>query len=390
MATPPPGTENGSSGTGGTPSNQNTEDESVSTPVAYSGVPLFNPPLISFASGSWKPLEGEPNPPADRSRIIGPSSETLRVRQRGVIIQDLTHAGDWTVDQEFQQTSGREGALNDLWQKVVGSGTDTSTGDANEENSPTWWGQTVDEIASSATDPWKKGQSLLSGGKTYGFRFHYNPSTISMGVGISKNVNPALIISGRDTFQPFAGGDNPGAVNVTLYLNRIEDFTYLRQGSNGQFQLRPSAPANLYEGRTPNQEELQGIATRGTEYDLEFLFRTIMGRPFPTVLRGKTADLGMIWGTPCQLWLSRRMRYRGRVTNIQWSHRSFNRFMVPLWTEVNIAFARYPDAVRMDQDIEMTDGYANSRVMGYDINAVWQELRDASGVSQNNNSGDNS
>lgn len=390
MATPPPGTENGSSGTSGT-SNQNSDNEDVSPPVQYSGVPLFNPPLISFASGSWKPLEGEPSPPKDRSRIVGPSSETLRVRQRGVIIQDLTHANDWTVQQEFQEeSSGEPGALNSIWQKVVGGGKDVSTGDADEENSPTWWGQTVDEVTSGTTDPWKKGQSLLSGGKTYGFRFHYNPSTISMGVGVSKNVNPALVISGRDTFQPFAGGDNPGAINITIYLNRIEDFTYLRQDSNGQFRLRPSAPANLYEGRTPNQAELRGIATRGTEYDLEFLFRTIMGRPFPTVLRGNTANLGMIWGTPCQLWLSRTMRFRGRVGGIQWSHRSFNRFMTPLWTEVSLSFLRYPDAVRMDENIQMTDGYANSRVMGYDINAVWENLRDAAGVSQNDNSGDNS
>lgn len=346
--------------------------------------PRFNPPLIRYASGSWH-YPG--TPPADRARIVGPSSEGLRVRQRGVIMQDLEHPLDWYYDEEppTNESQGSVGSFSVSPQTVTWDGK-TVSGDANEStgslgdgeiilsNDPGYLARMWDKYSKG---PWTKQSSILaSDGTTYGFRFHYNPSQISQSAGYAENINMNNVVSSRDKSTPITPPDNAGRIDLTLYLNRIEDLSYIRvnaAGADGRqtYSLAPGV-TGLYEGREPNETELKGIATRGTEYDLEFLFRAIIGRPMPTKYRGVSADIGLIWGTPIQLWLSRSMRYRGRITNISWTHTSFTRFMVPMWTQVNISFLRLPDVVSAEQPFDVPDdGYATSKVMGLTVRGPW-------------------
>lgn len=343
------------------------------TPVIVTGPTRFNPPLISLASGSWRGSEADL--PRDRGRIVGPASESLRVRQRGVLLPDLTFASDWRTTDPLPSTEDGDKSDND--NRVIYNSTSADLpGDSDIDRGTEYsFGSLVDRAMAAAglggsdKEPTKE-QSLIANGRTYGFRFHYNPSQISINAQMVDGINPSVVMSQRDSTVPM-GFTSTGSVGITLYLNRIEDMSFIDR-RNGKYVLKaPQGLRNgLYEGRPLNQEEMEGIVSRGTEYDLEFLFRTIMGRPFPTNLRGMTADLGLIWGTPTQLWLSRRMRYRGRVTSINWSHRSFNRFMVPLWTEVGLTFTRYPDVAAWEDAKSPNDGYQYAKAMGYNLPAV--------------------
>jgi hypothetical protein len=100
-------------------------------------------------------------------------------------------------------------------------------------------------------------------------------------------------------------------------------------------------------------EEANGIYYRGTEYDLEFLYRVITGDPEKKNLLlsqkyrnlgGVTADLGYTTAVPCWLYLNENMRYYGSVASIQVNHVMFDLRMVPLLSVVTLTFARYPAA----------------------------------------------
>ena len=383
----PSGSSGGDTGSG---SSGDAANDEVAPPVRITvkGPPRFNPPLISYASGAWTPVldtrpnrqpgeplrESVPIPPIDRKRILGPDSDSVRVNQRGILLSDLTHSQDWVYAVEDNKENEESLAPN-----VEGGDDEPVDSGAEDGEAPTTLlssrlnnDDSPEEGEESWEPRWVKDQNALENGVQYGFRFHYNPSTIAMGATINGELNPALILAGRSTWNPLGGLNNLGTVSFTLYLNRIEDMSFWKKVGSGYEWAGAVDVRNAYSGMMPGPKEREGIMTRGTEYDLEFLFRTILGRPFPTKLRGRTANLGMLWGTPCQLWLSRHMRYTGRVTSIAWSHRSFNRWMVPMWTEVTISFTRFPDAISAldageTSTIGLIDGYPYDTALGYTL-----------------------
>jgi hypothetical protein len=315
----------------------------------------WNPPIHRGASGAY--LDAVNNGKVDRvsgkpyrSQMMGPDGYATRMLRKGVIFQHIANDKEW----EYDQFSNESGAYK------KGNGRD---------------------------------------GNRYGFRFHYNPSTLRYGMGVSNDgINPAIIMSGAGQSMPITPGDNPATVGFTLYLNRIEDMAlidgqraarvdpYQEALRNWQRQLenayttnnsslvvtvmnqkpkksqyrnvQPTIPSGkviqYFYGQGMTEQHLNGIYERGTGYDLEFLFRTLLGKPWKTLLRGSTADVGIAFGVPMILdfnsganpgAVQHGQRYLGRVSSISYNHLSFNRRMVPMWTEVNIDFLRYPDVV---------------------------------------------
>lgn len=196
-------------------------------------------------------------------------------------------------------------------------------------------------------------QSSLDGNKRYGFKFHYNPSSVSHSVGvITTGVDTGLIASGGTNAIGITGGGATGSLTITLYLNRIEDMALFKVNRDGVPTMDYRDIEHYYG--TLTKEEIIGIYNRGTGYDLEFLYRAVLGRSYDTYLRGNTADLGMAFALPSVLDLSagavpgevkHGQRYAGLVTSVDYTHLSFNERMVPLWTMVNISFRRVPDGV---------------------------------------------
>ena len=180
-------------------------------------------------------------------------------------------------------------------------------------------------------------------GNLYGFKFMYNPNEVTMNWGLAEGMNWEGIQAGLD------GGGNAftqalqySKISFSLLLNRVPDMAFL--DANGlkpgvvdpytTFQVAPNSNKN---------RELANIYKRGTMYDLEYLFRTIMGinatRKY--LLQGDTADRGWLQGIAVELHLGDGLRYLVRISNLEVKHAIFNDRMVPTLSYINIECSRF-------------------------------------------------
>jgi hypothetical protein len=171
--------------------------------------------------------------------------------------------------------------------------------------------------------------------KQWGFRFMYNPNQIGYSNTADNSVDytlgqadPANLLAGNMT------------VNFQLYINRIIDMSYLRG---------TQAPGQMGYARQLTQDEKDGLTYRGTEYDLEFLYRVLGGDPIKNNATigaagnlGVSADIGLIKAVP--IWLSINPVYKlfGAVASMSVNHVLFTMDMVPMLTTVDITFNRFP------------------------------------------------
>ena len=177
--------------------------------------------------------------------------------------------------------------------------------------------------------------------KPWGFRFAYNPSTISYSTAMDTSID--WMLADKDPAN-YIGGNV--SIGFTLYLNRMPDMTELA-GVKG----KPGPYGKNYP-RELREEEIQGILNRGTEYDIEFLYRVLNGDPKPSnntlltyTVGGKpavTSDFGYITGTPVWLKIHNNLRYKGSVASVSVNHVIFNELMVPMFSTVDITMIRYP------------------------------------------------
>jgi hypothetical protein len=187
-------------------------------------------------------------------------------------------------------------------------------------------------------NPDKLKELVSSKGATnqWGFRFMYNPTTFSYSSSSNNSVDwtlgasdPATLLTGNSS------------VAFEVYINRIPDLKYLRL-------TNPTFSEEQVYGRDLDEIEKQGILNRGTEYDIEFLYRVLNGDPLKdslllsTKYKGATSDFGYTTGVPCWLVLNENLRYYGSVASFQVNHAMFDLNMVPMLSTVSITFARYP------------------------------------------------
>lgn len=191
----------------------------------------------------------------------------------------------------------------------------------------------------------------------WGFRFHYNPSSVSMTWGTSSEVDWSFEGSGADKANPVALGLIQSTVSFSVLLNRIEDFRFIDANGLKDASNNPYLPVKMDKSRLA---ELKEIYKRGTMYDLDYLFKTIMapaGTFKATVLNMKTADRGWLNPQPVELHLGDGLRFKVRITDMSVNHAMFNDRMVPVLSTVNITCTRYYDG--MASDWAMDSGQAN-------------------------------
>ena len=180
-------------------------------------------------------------------------------------------------------------------------------------------------------------------GELWGFRFMYNPEKITYSVGGTPfdytlgAADPAILITGNMT------------VSLSLLINRQADMTELL--STNSPTKSPYTPALSEAARL-------GILNRGTEYDLEFLYRVCNGDPSTTTGQdpllgydGLTSDSGLLKQTPVWMHLHNSYKIFGAVANLEVTHRVFDRRMVPILTEVSLTINRYPAIVQNVEDL---------------------------------------
>lgn len=167
----------------------------------------------------------------------------------------------------------------------------------------------------------------------YGFRFIYNPNKIRYGTTMETSIDWQAQTQSAANF--FSGNT---VVEFTLYLNRIIDMTTLND---------PNSDLTLYYPGGISDVEKKNILKRGTEYDLDFLYRCVNGKPANTTLLTEadleTSDFGYITGMPVWLQLHENMRYRGSIAKLDVEHVIFTESMVPVLSIVTISLLRYPE-----------------------------------------------
>ena len=169
-------------------------------------------------------------------------------------------------------------------------------------------------------------------GKTqvYGFNFTYNPTSISYTTSANTPIDWTL-----NSGQPANILGGPTIVTFDLYLNRIQDLNTLKKGYK----------ATAYPAGGISDTDQKGLLYRGTEYDLEWLYRVVNGSPTKTSLLeygGETSDFGYITGTPFWLKLHNNMKYYGGLSSLSVNHVMFTKDMIPILTIVSVTFNRYP------------------------------------------------
>jgi hypothetical protein len=168
--------------------------------------------------------------------------------------------------------------------------------------------------------------------KLWGFRFMYNPETISIS-GDSRSTPNDWTMGKADPSTSLGG---TLTVSVRLLLNRMVDMNWLASGQPGGY------PA----GTQLSKEDMIGIQTRGTEYDLEYLYRVMNGEPLKNQALLKsgqpTSDFGYFTGMPFWLHMHDNMRYRVGMSNIGINHIVFTEQMIPVLTEVSVDLLRIP------------------------------------------------
>jgi hypothetical protein len=167
--------------------------------------------------------------------------------------------------------------------------------------------------------------------KLWGFKFMYNPTSISYSTNTDTSNDWTL---GKADPSNALGGNT--AVSFELYLNRVIDVKAINAGKGG----------SGYPGKPLSPTALKGIKTRGTEYDLEYLYRVVNGDPQPNQAlladKGKSSDLGFITGMPFWLHINDNMRYFGSLASLSVNHVIFTEDMIPVFTTVDVTFIRYP------------------------------------------------
>lgn len=178
----------------------------------------------------------------------------------------------------------------------------------------------------------------------WGFQFTYNPTSISY----ANSSDPSIDWTGYG--GTMSEGDasailfGNGTVSVKLFLNRLYDVGALRSTYQKKFLGNGFTPPKGYP-RELTFNEVVGILSRGTEYDLEFLYRVLNGDPekSPTMRNGqKTADFGLIYGMPVWIRFHDNLRYKVVVSTMSVNHVLFTPDMIPVLTEVDLQMTRIP------------------------------------------------
>lgn len=173
----------------------------------------------------------------------------------------------------------------------------------------------------------------------YGFKFLYNPETISMSYGGVLGFDITTLTSGTTKTLPLAPGVFQSTISFNIPLNRIFDMSYLTTGGNIKGNTSVS---EIYPYDVPANERAL-IYSRGTMYDFEYLLKSILGIEIPTQFRGTTADIGFLYGRPVELHLGTSLRYLVQISNISVDHLLFDSRMVPIFSNVSMTVNRIPD-----------------------------------------------
>jgi hypothetical protein len=180
--------------------------------------------------------------------------------------------------------------------------------------------------------------------KMYGFKFHYNPTTVNMTWSGMMGANPVYEMLNQDPAIPMSTSLFTGNITFDIILNRIQDIALLNPDGTSKYGEELYGKGISLEKIT---DDLKDIVQKGTMYDIDYLFKTLHGWAglggFNSTLNGKTYDPGWLPVQPVELHLGNKLRYRVRVSGLEVVHKIFSEKMIPLLSVVSITCSRYWD-----------------------------------------------
>ena len=195
-----------------------------------------------------------------------------------------------------------------------------------------------------------------NGGHRWRFKFHYNPATVGVSQSYQTEIDPLFLPK-----DPAASIVSGSQVSFSLVLNRIEEMQILnldgsfRKGKDGSTASDDEYVKWAWRHARVSSATRRDIRTKGTLYDLEYLYRVCNGEP-RELWKGTSADYGILFGQPLRLHFTNiksngmqvGMNYYGFISSIDIQHQMFSMDMVPSLTTVGISFSRIPDTLALD------------------------------------------
>lgn len=217
----------------------------------------------------------------------------------------------------------------------------------------------------------------------WGFRFLYNPTTWNYSFGADNtgidwgrgNPNNTILVAGT------------GTISLQLLIDRVADMNTVRHWDrNG----RTTAIGLPYYPTTLTEEQCAGLLYRGTEYDLEYLFRVLNNNLSENPMFGTagtatsatkgletlSANLGYVTSLPFMLKFNDQLRYKVVLTGLSVNHDIFTKEMIPTRTVVNLQLERIPDFF-FD-----TTGKDKEKRLRFDKETLLQGIFDSSAASK--------
>lgn len=193
----------------------------------------------------------------------------------------------------------------------------------------------------------------------WGFQFLYNPTTISYsnstmdGIDWTNTANTqANLLVGNMT------------ANVEILLNRVFDIAMMNNEGGPRAIRRTAKNTSAGYGKLVPYNDLLGLYTRGTEWDLEYLMRVCNGDPVrnPTMANNlPTSDWGFVSGIPVWIRFHANMRWKVVINSISVNHVMFTKDMVPILSQVSLSLTRIPViGYNADVDGKIFEGYENN------------------------------
>lgn len=254
----------------------------------------------------------------------------------------------------------------------------------------------LDQLGVMYTDPQLASYTKVEGTNEYkvdekrsaiknqwGFRFLYNPTTWNYSFGADNtgidwgrgNPNNTILVAGT------------GTISLQLLIDRVADMNTVRHWDrNG----RTTAVGLPYYPTTLTEEQCAGLLYRGTEYDLEYLFRVLNNNLSENPMFGTagtatsatkgletlSANLGYVTSLPFMLKFNDQLRYKVVLTGLSVNHDIFTKEMIPTRTVVNIQLERIPDFF-FD-----TTGKDKEKRLRFDKETLLQGIFDSSAASK--------
>lgn len=190
--------------------------------------------------------------------------------------------------------------------------------------------------------------------RRYGFQFLWNPQMFATNVSVNMDITP----SAQDKFVKVVGAfPSSETLSVTVKLDRTNDMFCLRSHNNKSSSLSSSydlfyryysggsyefsaasSAAEKSAAREVFESKIKALQTLGTVADVEYLYKAINGAGWKSAATGReSSDIGFLSPTLLKIEIGP-VSYIGYVAGINVQHNRFTKGMIPIETDVTLAF----------------------------------------------------